>query len=105
MNSSRYLKYKTSAPVINKFKIDNGKRNFHPYDINWSYLKRGNEARSKMKIIMKANILIKNQTTGGRKSNPSHPPKNKAVINDEINVIPKYSPTKNNPNFIPEYSE
>lgn len=48
---------------------------------------------------------MRNQTMGGRKENPIQPPKNKVVISAEMSVMPKYSPTKNIPNFIPEYSE
>src|SRR5678815_1259335 len=54
---------------------------------------------------MKANVLITNHKIGGRNAGPNHPPKNKQTTSAEINVIPRYSPTKNNPNFIPEYSE
>jgi hypothetical protein len=58
-----------------------------------------------MKKQIKNAVLKKNQNTGGRKAGPSHPPKNKVIIMDEISVTPRYSPTKNIPNFIPEYSE
>src|SRR5690349_8084879 len=58
-----------------------------------------------MKMKMNTNILMMNQTNGGRKLGPSQPPKNKVMIKLEINMMPRYSPTKNNPNFIPEYSE
>jgi hypothetical protein len=54
---------------------------------------------------IKANVFNTNHTKGGRKSGPSHPPKNKQTVRLEINVMPRYSPTKNIPNFIPEYSE
>jgi hypothetical protein len=53
---------------------------------------------------IKANVFMKNQATGGRKEGPSHPPKNIVVVMAEISVIPRYSPIKNIPNFIPEYS-
>jgi len=53
---------------------------------------------------MKKKVLIRNQTTPGR-TGPSQPPKKKTVIMAEIKVTPMYSPTKNMPNFIPEYSE
>jgi hypothetical protein len=54
---------------------------------------------------MKNAVLKKNQKAGGRKEGPSHPPKNNVTISEEISVTPIYSPTKNIPNFIPEYSE
>src|SRR5215467_12268148 len=57
-----------------------------------------------MKNEIKKNVLTRNQTTGGR-TGPSQPPKNSTVMSAEINVTPRYSPTKNMPNFIPEYSE
>ena len=40
----------------------------------------------------------------GGKNGPSHPPKKRTAITSEINVMPRYSPTKNKPNFRPEYS-
>jgi hypothetical protein len=57
-----------------------------------------------MNRLINANILIRNQTIGGN-TGPSHPPKKSVAIIAEIKVIPMYSPTKNNPNFILEYSE
>ena len=56
-----------------------------------------------MKKPMKANVFSRNQTIGGN-TGPSQPPKNKVAIIAEISVTPRYSPTKNMPNFIPEYS-
>src|SRR5664280_2270148 len=58
-----------------------------------------------MNTQIKKKVLNKNQKTGGRNEGPSHPPKNNVEISAEIRVIPRYSPTKNIPNFIPEYSE
>src|SRR5699024_3331876 len=95
----------TIAPVTKIFTSDRGKRSFHPYAINWSYRGRIKAARNRMNRITKTNILIKNHTTGGKNDGHNHPPKNNTVIKEEINKIPKYSPTKNIPNFIPEYSE
>ena len=60
--------------------------------------------RSKMNNEMKKNVLSRNQTIGGS-TGPSQPPKNNTVISAEISVTPRYSPTKNMPNFMPEYSE
>ncbi len=57
-----------------------------------------------MNTHIKKNVLNRNQKTGGRKDGPSQPPKNSVAIIPEISVIPRYSPTKNIPNFIPEYS-
>src|SRR3954464_9819280 len=54
---------------------------------------------------MNANVFIKNHSHGGKKDGPSQPPKNIVVVIAEMSVIPKYSPMKNIPNFIPEYSE
>ena len=45
----------------------------------------------------------KPHNTGGSHG-PSHPPRKKAVTSADISVIPRYSPTKNIANFIPEYS-
>ena len=41
----------------------------------------------------------------GGSTGPSQPPKKRIVISEEISVTPRYSPTKNMPNFMPEYSE
>jgi hypothetical protein len=84
---------------------DKGNNIFQPNSINWSYLGRGNEARSRINTQMKKKVFRRNQKTGGRKSGPSHPPKKSVEIIADINVTPRYSPTKNIPNFIPEYSE
>ena len=85
--------------------MESGKRTFQPNAINWSDLGLGNDALNRMKNRINANILIRNQKIGGKKAGPSQPPKNKVVVMAEISVIPRYSPTKNIPNFIPEYSE
>jgi hypothetical protein len=53
---------------------------------------------------IKKRVLRENHTIGG-KTGPNHPPKNRVTIMAEMRVIPRYSPTKNMPNFIPEYSE
>ena len=47
--------------------------------------------------------LDQNQTAGGSQG-PCQPPKNSTVIMAEIRMTPRYSPTKNMPNFMPEYS-
>jgi len=57
-----------------------------------------------MKNAINPKALIANHATGGRKSGPNQPPKNKTVIKEEINTRPIYSATKNMPNFMPEYS-
>src|SRR6478735_3347625 len=93
------------APVTNKFNKATGNNIFQPYSMSWSYRGRGNEARSKTKNRIKTNVLRVNQTSGGRNPGPSHPPKNKVTTIAEISVMPRYSPIKNIPNFIPEYSE
>lgn len=81
-----------------------GNMYFQPKDINWSYRGLGIAARNSMKKQMNRNVLMKNQKIGGRKSGPSQPPKKIVVIIDEISINPRYSPTMNMPNFIPEYS-
>jgi hypothetical protein len=58
-----------------------------------------------MKNIINPNVFIINQTSGGRKPGPIHPPKKRQTVSVEIKVRPRYSPMKNIPNFIPEYSE
>jgi hypothetical protein len=93
------------APVIKRFNNERGNKIFHPSSISWSYLGRGNEARRSMNTQMKKNVFNRNQKTGGRNEGPSQPPKNRVAIIAEMRVTPRYSPTKNIPNFIPEYSE
>jgi hypothetical protein len=56
------------------------------------------------KNAIKANAFVENQTIGGKNAGPNQPPKNRTVISEEIRTSPKYSATKNIPNFIPEYS-
>ena len=53
---------------------------------------------------MKNMVLAPNQTAGGN-TGPSQPPKKSSEIVAEIRMTPMYSPTKNMPNFMPEYSE
>src|SRR5687767_10165787 len=81
-----------------------GSITFQPNAISWSYRGRGRDARKRMNRQMKKNVFRENQTMGGSHG-PSHPPKNSVTIMAEISVTPRYSPTKNMPNFIPEYSE
>jgi len=61
-------------------------------------------ARKRIKKQIKPNDLRKNQMIGGRKAGPSHPPKKIVTIMHEIRIRPRYSPTINMPNFMPEYS-
>ncbi len=82
-----------------------GNRTFQPTSISWSYLGRGSEARIRMNMQIKNAVLKKNQNAGGKKAGPSQPPKKRVAMRAEIRVTPIYSPTKNMPNFIPEYSE
>ena len=82
----------------------NGNKSFQPISINWSYLGLGKAALNSIKKAMNIAVLNKNQNIGGRKAGPSQPPKNIVAMRAEIKVMPRYSPTKNNPNFIPEYS-
>src|SRR5687767_13473051 len=96
---------RTTAAVIIRLIMVIGNNIFHPKSINWSYLGLGNEALNNIKSMMNTNVFNINHTAGGRKSGPSHPPKYKATVRLEIRTIPTYSPTKNIPNFIPEYSE
>ena len=56
-----------------------------------------------MKKPRKKDVFSKNQIIGG-KNGPCQPPKKRTVIIAEIKIIPRYSPMKNIPNFIPEYS-
>src|SRR5690349_22967325 len=53
---------------------------------------------------MNKNVFRKNQAHGGRNDGPSQPPKNSVTVIADIRVMPRYSPMKNIPNFIPEYS-
>ena len=82
-----------------------GNNIFHPTPINWSYRGLGSDARRSMKKHIKKPVFRKNHTKGGKKEGPSHPPKNNMVMSEDKSVTPRYSPTKNIPNFIPEYSE
>jgi hypothetical protein len=100
-----HLKNISTAPVIRRLSNATGNNTFHPSFINWSYLGRGKEALRRINRPMKKNVFNKNQKTGGKNEGPSHPPKNRVAIIADIRVIPRYSPTKNIPNFIPEYSE
>ena len=77
---------------------------FQAKAINWSKRGRGNEALNRINKQTKTNVFKMNQTNGGR-NGPSQPPKKRVTIKDEIKAMPRYSPTKNMPNFIPEYSE
>ena len=86
------------------FRSASGNITFHPNAINWSKRGRGSVARSRMNKQINTNVFRKNQTSGGSHG-PSHPPKNNATVSAEISVMPRYSPTKNIPNFMPEYSE
>ena len=56
-----------------------------------------------MKNNMPMVVFRQNQTSGGNQG-PSQPPKKRVTINAELSVMPRYSPTKNMPNFMPEYS-
>ena len=56
-----------------------------------------------MNIIMKNAVFSANQMKGGNHG-PFQPPKNSVTISAETVTIPMYSPTKNRPNFMPEYS-
>jgi hypothetical protein len=82
-----------------------GNKTFHPTSISWSYLGRGRDALIRMKMQIKMAVLKKNQNAGGKNAGPSQPPKKRVAMSAEIRVTPIYSPTKNIPNFIPEYSE
>src|SRR5690606_22989344 len=64
-----------------------------------------------MKKMMKNDVFrpiqIRPLSTGGPMSQPngaSQPPKNSTGISTDISSMPMYSPTKNRPNFMPEYS-
>src|SRR5208283_5427924 len=83
---------------------DRGNITFQPHDINWSNRGRGRDARSRMKKQINRNVLSRNQAMGGS-AGPSQPPKKRMLISEEIRITPRYSPTKNMPNFMPEYSE
>ncbi len=58
--------------------------------------------------MMKKKVLSANQRNpshGSRSTNgPCQPPKNSVVSSADTNTMPTYSPTKNIPNFMPEYS-
>ena len=53
---------------------------------------------------MNANTFTRNHTRGGSHG-PIQPPKNKTVIIGGDQCDAKVFPTKNIPNFMPEYSE
>src|SRR5690606_20641388 len=64
-----------------------------------------------MKKMMKNDVFrpiqIRPLSTGGPMSQPngaSQPPKNSTGMSMDISSMPMYSPTKNRPNFMPEYS-
>ena len=57
-----------------------------------------------MNTRMKNSSFSPNHTMPGS-TGPIQPPKNSVTIMAETTVTPTYSPTKNMPNFIPEYSE
>ena len=56
-----------------------------------------------MNIIIKNAVFSANQMKGGNHG-PFQPPKNSVTISADTVTIPIYSPTKNRPNFMPEYS-
>ena len=99
------FKYKITAPVTSIFRSTRGRSTFQPTSISWSYLGLGRAALISMNKQIKIAVLKKNQNAGGKNEGPNQPPKNNVTIRVEISVTPRYSPTKNIPNFIPEYSE
>ena len=64
----------------------------------------GRAARIRMKKTDEDEGLQTEPDHGGS-TGPIQPPKKSVVIRAEISVMPRYSPTKNMPNFMPEYSE
>src|SRR5277367_3000512 len=99
-----YLRASTTAPVTSKFSSARGSITFQPQDINWSKRGLGSAARNRMNMQMK-NIVFAANHKGAGSHGPSQPPKNNNEMVAEIRVTPMYSPTKNMPNFMPEYSE
>src|SRR5262245_54157128 len=99
-----YLVANTIPPVTMMFRSASGNIPFHPNAISRSNSGLGSTARSRMNPQINTNVFRKNQTSGGSHG-PIHPPKNSATVSMEISVTPRYSPTKNIPNFMPEYSE
>src|SRR3546814_14754395 len=61
-----------------------------------------------MKPDMKTRHLSENQTIDSHghlsRNGPLQPPKNSTTVMAETSTMPTYSPTKNMPNFMPEYS-
>src|SRR6056297_3456250 len=60
-------------------------------------------ARSSTNSATNAPVLMQNHKSGGSHG-PCQPPKNSVTIIAEVTTTPTYSPTKNMPNFMPEYS-
>src|SRR3546814_17106365 len=62
-----------------------------------------------MKPDMKTRHLSENQTIDSHghlsRNGPLQPPKNSTTVMAETSTMPTYSPTKNMPNFMPEYSD
>src|SRR4051794_1992583 len=101
---SSYESASTTAPVTSRFSKASGSMYFQPQAINWSKRGLGKAARNKMNRQMNTRVLMPNHIAGGR-TGPNHPPQYKSEMAAETRVTPMYSPTKNIPNFILEYSE
>src|SRR5690606_41949510 len=80
----------TSAPVTSRLIRVSGRQNFQLNAMTWSYRGRGIEARSRMKIMTKKQVLSANQKNGicGRMPNgPCQPPKNRDTSSAEMGKI------------------
>ena len=80
---------------------ENGKKTFQPRRINWSYLYRGNAARTQTKTNQ---ITPGIQFNGAISINGNQPPKKKIFTILHIKIILAYSPKKNNAKPIAAYS-
>lgn len=87
---------------IKKIKLK-GKITVQPKLINWSNLYLGKIALKIIKTkVNKIVFIIKNKGDLNPKKN--QPPKNKELLNKDINIIFAYSPKKKNAKVIAEYS-
>ena len=96
--------------VSSKYPSDNGRKDFQPICINWSYLYLGNAALVKIKNITPITILRESQKLPGRTVTGklciigNQPPKNNIDEKALIKSIFAYSPKKKRANVIAEYS-
>jgi hypothetical protein len=111
MGLSKIIK---NIDTINKEQTS-GNKTFQPNDINWSYRKRGNVARTQINVNITNHNFRQYQTNPGIqltnngnkleiKGKGNHPPKKIITNRFDITITCKYSPKNRNAKVIDEYS-